>query len=1238
MKPSARVIFTLLIFAALYCGLSTELKADLVPGNFEARVDSVLVKVKVASGGLASSKTKALTGSVVKEGVEQSLPATAVLIQRVGDDKKWDYAETGVAGLDALKLVYDSLADTLDVTVGISETATQALHAYAPPPNQTIGGTYVVAYRIDNTNPDNAVAAISGQYTALSGGSGLLQTVTLPAEVTAKSNLDLVNDFKTASEAMDAGKLSLKSEIVSIFKAEGKLNELNWTYGEAAISALEGFEIYLSQTAGDRDVLDVQYDAKVRKDVEDVKSMYTNLISDKNMALADAVWDAAANSALTDLGVYLDPLFPDGYAVSRKKALVKLLWPKFSTYVGLIRERYLKAGAYARKNEDPALALEDPTASYLAAKSAYDLAHGAAEADRKSIQVTQSNKLLVKYQGYGWAALSFMAGDSAQSSSGAVAKISGVSPDGRPWVSAASLCAQDAIGTGASIALNTQIPLGSGSASLVGVYPVALKGSTASVSEKSVVNLSFSEGLSSAALTMNRMKCRTEGPIPVVANSGTVNILGKTNTPTSLVVGFSDPVAGSALTGFGAQLKLAAAGVNAVEKLLIAPQGSDLKVTGGSLSSGSAAFGKFSGSFIYSGTSAATDFQGIFVPSDSGSVKGYGSIKVNSGSSVVAMITEAVPSADEKAPLAPIAPQGVISWGGLKTSLLKINVGTSPAPNKTTIKLIRGSGVGEVEVATGFADANGDVSLVTMGAPSGSDYRIRVSREFMSGTFSATSATFAITQRAIAAGVFQSLLRYQDVAEDGVGIGSGELGVTYNLGAFSPNGNPYRARVSLTTTATGAVTGKLEFVDLKPVLDEVGNAAPSWVAESDVFPVNGGSEAATRTFLTRLPALLSYTLTGGTWTPSTYDIPNNQERGEPGLAMSIPIVSSTKVDTGHRLNLFLRSDNLDNPVELGRVSGDQAPRMEISLVLSGSAKEGGAANLLGNSTPAAKVLTKAAGTYTTGGAGLGWKKLRSVYTWRVGTTQTVSYTWKRGTVSGTGSAYVGSDGNIPFSCLVPSMETGTLVYPTGAKSALGAAVTASSKITMTGVGMMEARLTRRSADPNLPIYDLGGESLAFFTGASLESGRYKNAWNSAANSQSYTGPKPGGFGWSEWMLTNVLYKPMPQTSKIVAGQEYDLRIENTRTGNSCVYTVKFGLTGTTATVISITPSAGTSVVKRLALVTTTGVFSGSFVPPWTTTTATASGNYVRDDSSTEPNLCVRGVTTDPTVVWSLYKK
>lgn len=1235
MKPFARNVLKVLSFAVLYCGISTDSKADIVPGNFEARVGSVLVKVKVASGG-PSTKTKALSGSVVKEGEEQSLPATAVLIQRVGDDKNWDYAETGVAGLDALKLVYDSSADTLEVTVGASEIPTQALHVYRPEPNQTVAGTYVVAYRIDNTDPNNAFAAISGQYAALSGGTGVFQTVTLPAEAAAKANLDLVKDFKMASEAMDAAKRSLKNEIVAIFKAEGKLRELNWTYAEAAATALEGFEIYLSQTAGERDVLDSQYDARVQTDVENVTLMYSNLISDRNMALADSVWDAAANSALTDLGVYLDPLLPDSYAVSGRKALVKQLWPKFSTYVGLIRDRYLKSGAYARKYGDPALALEDPTASYLTAKSAYDWAYGAAEADRKSIRVTQSNKLLVKYQGYGWAALSFTAWDPSQTSGGAIAKVSGVSPDGTPWVSAAALCAEDTVGTRASLALNTAIPLGSGSASLVGVYPVVLKAGTTNVAGKSLVNLSFSEGLSSAVLRMNRMKCRTEGPIPVVASSGTANILGRTSTPTSLTVVFSDPVAGSGITGFGAQLKLAAAGVNAVEKLLVLPQGSDLKVTGGSLSSGSAAFGKFSGSFIYPGTSAAADFQGIFVPSESGSVKGFGSIKVNSGSSVVAMITEAVPSPDEKAPSAPTVPQSVISWGGLKTSLLKINVGTSPAPNKTTVKLIRGSGANEVEVATALADANGEVSLATMGATSGSDYRIRVSREFVSGTFSVTSDTFAITQREIPAGVFQSLLRYQDVAKDGLGAGSGELGVTYNLGACSPNGNPYRARVRLTTTVTGAVTGNLELVDLNLVLDEVGNAAPSWVAESDVFPVNGGSAAATRTFLTRLPALVSYTLTGGTWTPSTYDTPNNQQRGEPGLAMSIPILLSTKVDTGHRLNLFLRSDNLDNPVELGKVSGDQAPLMEISLVLSGSAKAGGAASLFGNSTPAAMVLTKAAGTYTTGGTGLGWKNLRSVYTWQVGTTQTVSYTWKRGTAKGSGSAYVGSDGKIPFFCLVPSMETGTLVYPTGAKKASGAEVTASSKITMTGVGIMDALLSRRSEDP--PIYALGGESLAFFTGASLESGRFKKAWNLAATSQSYTGPKPGGFGWSEWMLTNVPYKLMPQTSKIVAGQEYDLRIENTRTGESSVYTVKFALTGTTATVTSVTPSAGTSVVKRLTLATTTGVFSGSFVAPWTTTTGTASGNYVRDDSSSEPNLCVRGVTTDPTVVWSLYKK
>jgi hypothetical protein len=1075
---------------------------------------------------------------------------------------------------------------------------------------------------------------------------------------------DLVGRATTRETSRSAAKTSLAGVLQS------STLRLNGVMADVAENLLGALELHLNEAVDEAQgtqqsgVLWVsELESRVVAKSEALGGRLTAGTSASVMGQSDVDWVQQVVPGFEEwpdgVWVALSESLPEGYSIANLKSLLRGVFPRLTSYLESYRGVVLEELGRPLSSEDLKSIDEYQwvdvldVVAYERFRTLWNVRVAQQAANERAVKSLQFNvDTLRNWQGYGWATVRF--GTLSARDSRLVAEISGVSPAGVSW-QATPLVRVDSqgqagwlglnllSGTAATSAGSATGGSGAGVPFLSGLLPVRVTGLSSGTSSGGSLSVSLGTPGSQAALEWNGIPCTVEGPLPIRVGSGSSNLLGQAG-PVQVVLGLEDPGQKTAMVGFGATVGVAAPGseLDVTPSLRIHPAGSELRVVMGSLAgsgtASSARAGRFSGKYpatLGSSTSPGLGtFQGVLMPSGETSAPlGFGFIQTGPASTLVVKLAQPEASAEELDPVAPVISAPVIGWKGISGSVLTLNVGTSAAVSRTTVQLLRAGTV--LAGGTLTADSSGRVQLPLSNLSSGSDYQIRVRRAFLSrDTQPVESGSFTVVQRS-AAGTFQSLLQYEQ---------------PFQAGSGSPNGNPYRARLTITSTDTGTLSGKLEWVDLKPVRDEDGQPAPSWVSDPTIFPteVEGGSGGLS--FQTRLPAVISYTLAAGTakWEPSKTSGVTGQVFEEEGLSMNIPVLTSSRVNTGHQLKLYLRQDSLGTPVDPNRSPGSPIPRMEMAMVLSGTSMLGGGSMLVGSSVPAVSgtVISRGVGSYATAGSGLGWLKLRDTYSWTVSSSR-VTYVWRRGTTSKSGSTTLGLDGSIPFFLLMDRIELPKL---------------GTSTLTTTAVGMMEARLElqRPVVNPLQPVYEIVADSPTYVTGTTLDSlGNYKKAWFPLPST--YLGVTPGGFGWAEWMLTRTLPKVQESSGRVEVGRDYELRLENTRTGEIATATVRgsgtlpgVGSTLSFPSSVSLTPTVGGSgsnlslpssssalgalVLTRLSVTNATGQFSGSVRAPWSASSGTLTGNYVRDDRDAGSNLVARGVSADTTVVWSLYRK
>jgi len=186
----------------------------------------------------------------------------------------------------------------------------------------------------------------------------------------------------------------------------------------------------------------------------------------------------------------------------------------------------------------------------------------------------------------------------------------------------------------------------------------------------------------------------------------------------------------------------------------------------------------------------------------------------------------------------------------------------------------------------------------------------------------------------------------------------------------------------------------------------------------------------------------------------------------------------------------------------------------------------------------------ASGKYNTASTGLARGTLADSYTWNYAGSSTISYTWKSGLATFTGSANVGRDGSIPFMLAPKAVSAGSLAY--------GGEHPGTSKLTKNLYGFMDASL--RVIDSGITYYSISANSLLFVTGSILEatpvteiatSGyRYNSAW---VLPDDYSVEALGGFAYAELMLS--AFRPANISTDTLVSPDSDYPLTITTKGN-----------------------------------------------------------------------------------------
>ena len=500
--------------------------------------------------------------------------------------------------------------------------------------------------------------------------------------------------------------------------------------------------------------------------------------------------------------------------------------------------------------------------------------------------------------------------------------------------------------------------------------------------------------------------------------------MSKTAT-SSVVVAVGAPTETGAISGFGAQVTNA----NVASKLLVAKKGSALKLTPSATTVPS-----FSGAFMYD-SAVAKPFAGVFlkVEGESGpEVRGYGALVASPTASVAVEVYVSNGSEEGQQPVPPEVPlEPLVVWNGFTKGNILLQLNDMPTGlNVTTVRLFKGTKL----VASAEATADGRVLLPTKGLVAGTDYTVRVSREFVSGVFeSDASSEFEISARSLLAYTYQML------------IGAGE-------GIAARNGMSYQGRLTVTTTATGSWTGKLEWVSLTQAVDSTGQ--PS----SYTFSTTQGDIPV------YIPAIVSYTLKGQLSVPD-----DKQDLSELRSTVLIPTLNG---QPGHELVISILDGNTDGIVVFGPapVTG---VGLNLKAILTLDPSFGEENTQYGRAYPAVKAVAAAKGKYTTISLREdGTEKNNHTHTIDYAGAGTAIYTFQTGSNSAklTSTVNVSLDGGMPF-LLGGVLAKSSFIY----QNSLGRNVSAQTAITVAGV-----------MRPTLGLSDVDGKY--WVSGATLSGG------------------------------------------------------------------------------------------------------------------------------------------------------
>lgn len=557
----------------------------------------------------------------------------------------------------------------------------------------------------------------------------------------------------------------------------------------------------------------------------------------------------------------------------------------------------------------------------------------------------------------------------------------------------------------------------------------------------------------------------------------------------TVVVSFGEAAEGSAITGFGALVSNA----NKVTGLLVARKGSTFTLTPSATAAPS-----FAGVFPYaSSTAKPSAYSGIFmkVDGDAGAeVKGFGSMLGSATSSVPVVVSSNFAS-DVPPPQAPSVPvQPPVVWLGFTGGSFSLVLTDMPeALNITTVILYKGS----KEVGRAVASSDGVVQFPSKGLAAGTDYTVKVSRELISGVFvSDPSDAFEVITKTLPAYTYQMLLRVG--GEDGA----------------ARNGIPEQGRLTVTTTSTGAWTGRLEWVSLTQVRDSDGNLQDGYI-----------------------PTLKSFTLKG--------QLASGAKSESPGDLSSSVLIPSVKGSPGHNLQFGLTDEAA--PLSSFGVAPTTETALRLTSTFTPDASEGEAEGAVfsGSGLPAGKGVAAAKGKFSTvswseNSGALGNHSHVIDYDGKVG----ANYIFQNGALGKlTSSSNVLLDGTIP---VLAAGVGGKYSLPY--TNSLNKKVTASMAIPM--VVASEVKLsTFQDESGSKPVsrYTVSSEGLSF-SGCELEVAAkvagghvYRSDWADVAASKN-------GFG--SWMFTDSALSLIPTKrfadftaeERVVSSTTYSLEI------------------------------------------------------------------------------------------------
>ncbi len=459
------------------------------------------------------------------------------------------------------------------------------------------------------------------------------------------------------------------------------------------------------------------------------------------------------------------------------------------------------------------------------------------------------------------------------------------------------------------------------------------------------------------------------------------NLLGGA-TKSSAVVAFGEPEENGAITGFGAEVTAD----NKVAKLLLPRKGSAFKVTAAKTS-----VSTFQGSFPMKG-SVVSPFAGIFMQLDEGGVRGFGSLVSSKAASVPVEVYVADSEDAGDPPVLPEIPvEPLVVWSGLSGGTISLQLTDMPSQlNLTTVKLFRGSS--QIPVATVEASADGRVVFPTKGLVAAKDYYVQVERQFITGapqSVDGSEVPFEISARVLPAYTYQML------------IGPGEGGV-------ARNGMSHQGRLTVTTTSSGGVSGRLEWIRLTQVRDGSGQISDYTYS---------GEEGESAVYI---PSLVNSPFKG----QLTVATPNDEGGDEAITGLNeltaVLTVPTAKGQPGHQLRVSISDAPSESEGNQWFTNGGGSPSaiaLRASAVLEMDPSFGEGALQYGSGYAATGGVSGASGEYKTVSAGEDGEAVNNQsHTIRYSGGPTALYTFQTGAKSAklTSAANVSVTGDVPL--------------------------------------------------------------------------------------------------------------------------------------------------------------------------------------------------------------------------------